>query len=584
MADDSFSSNQGGALSVGQELGRYRVVRFLGSGGMAEVYEARHVDLGKRCALKTLRGEHASNPDVRARFLREGQAASRISHPNVVDVYDVASDGRLTYLVMEFLEGEDMAAYLKRHAPLSEQDTADLLVPIAAALSAAHHRGIVHRDIKPENVFLRRGKSGEVTPKVVDFGISKLVDTTTAHALTQTSAMLGTPQYMSPEQAKATKNVGFATDQYSLGVIAYEALTGKRPFTGDTIYILLHSIVSGEFVEPRKLVSVSPEFEEIVLRAMHGSPERRFPSMDAFGAALLPFASERIRLTFGGEFGGDEAHASTITAGTSPVAAVSSGPTGTAAGPGPALLDGGSSPSAQPGGTKLANPGGVTEAMDGAPVRTVASTVEGVGTSTLGQANGAIDAPARKPGGNAALWAGLALVVVLGGGAIIAFGRSGGDSTAAGAAVESADGARAAGAEPSSEAAEVSAKAESENAPPPASQATTADKPTSKTSATQGAAAQAATIGSNVEGAHVFVEGEDRGPVPVQLQIPDGQASLDFEVRAKGYQTAKHTLTEEDGNELTISLEKTPRRTSPPRPASTSRPATRPSLPELAPR
>src|SRR5262252_4179961 len=169
----SISLATGSESLAGSVVGRYLLVRLVGEGGMGAVYEATHQELGKRVAIKTLHQRHAASPERRSRFLREGRAASRIRHPNVADVYDVGIEGAHPYLVMEFLEGEELARLIAREAPLSVQRTADLLVPVVGAVAAAHDLGVVHRDLKPANIFLS-AERGAVRPKVVDFGISKV--------------------------------------------------------------------------------------------------------------------------------------------------------------------------------------------------------------------------------------------------------------------------------------------------------------------------------------------------------------------------------------------------------------------------
>src|SRR6478609_1424523 len=159
---------------VGTVLGRYLLTRLVGEGGMAAVYEATDRDLGRRVAIKTLHERRALSPDLRMRFLREGQTASKIRHPHVAAIYDVGRGSR-PYLVMEYLEGEDLARCLSRQGLLSVEQTADLLLPVVAAVAAAHDLGVVHRDLKPDNIFLSV-EQGSIKPKVLDFGISKIAD------------------------------------------------------------------------------------------------------------------------------------------------------------------------------------------------------------------------------------------------------------------------------------------------------------------------------------------------------------------------------------------------------------------------
>jgi eukaryotic-like serine/threonine-protein kinase len=291
---------------VGTVLGRHVLVRLLGEGGMGAVYQARHQDLGRPAALKVLHERYARSADVRLRFVREGQAAARVRHPNVVDVYDVGVEGNEPYLVMELLEGEDLSQTLAREGALSVARTADLLLPVVAAVAAAHDIGVVHRDLKPENIFLSDERGG-VRPKVLDFGISKLMDPGDAQPLTGTGAFLGTPQYMSPEQAQGAKYIDHRSDQYSLGVILYQCATGRRPIEEPSIYTLIQRIVRGEFPPPRQLSPELPAaFEAVILRAMARDPSERFVSVRALGRALLEFASARGRVLYADELSLDE--------------------------------------------------------------------------------------------------------------------------------------------------------------------------------------------------------------------------------------------------------------------------------------
>jgi serine/threonine protein kinase len=179
-------------LQTGQVLGRYQIVRLIGQGGMGAVYEAVHVVLKKRFAIKTLLPSLAEVPGARARFLREGEAASRISHPNVVTVSDVGSEGDMPYMVMEFLEGQPLSDLLAARGHLPVREAVDILLPVASAVSTGHDMGVIHRDLKPANVFLARGGwGGGVVPKVLDFGVSKMSGGEGA-ALTGTLAVLGT--------------------------------------------------------------------------------------------------------------------------------------------------------------------------------------------------------------------------------------------------------------------------------------------------------------------------------------------------------------------------------------------------------
>ena len=288
-----------GDLAPGTAVGQYTVRRRIGAGGMAEVYEALHSGLNKRVAIKTLRREYADNPTLVARFLREAQVASSFRHPHIVDVTDVGIIDDLPCLVMEYLEGETLHALLKRRTSLPLAELVDLPLPVIAAVRVAHEHGVVHRDLKPANIFLTTAWTGGAHPKVLDFGISKLVAEPEPSALTTDSTFLGSPHYVSPEQARGERVLDGRADQYSIGVILYEAACGVRPFAhrAQTFMALMYAIAQGDYAPPRAhRPELPPEFEAIVLQAMQRDAAQRFPSLGEFGRALLPFASERTRL------------------------------------------------------------------------------------------------------------------------------------------------------------------------------------------------------------------------------------------------------------------------------------------------
>jgi serine/threonine protein kinase len=265
------------AISPGRELGRYHIVRLIGRGGMGAVYEALHRDLKKRVAIKTLHPAVAAKPAARARFLREGEAASRIRHPNIVDVTDVATEDGIPYLVMELLEGEDLAARLARSPGPSFSESADIMLPVFAAISVAHDEGVIHRDLKPANIFLTRTRRGGFEPKVLDFGISKLRSRSGGDtlALTGSDASMGTPYYIAPEQVRSAAGVDARSDQYALGAILYECVTGQRAHRGENIYEVIRSVGEGSFPPPAAIrADIPSELEAAILRAMQLEPAR----------------------------------------------------------------------------------------------------------------------------------------------------------------------------------------------------------------------------------------------------------------------------------------------------------------------
>ncbi len=281
-------------MSPGDKLGRFEIEKLIGRGGMGAVYQARDTKLERRVAVKTLSPAVDQSADALVRFEREAQAVSGISHPNVVEIFDFGFDHHRPYIVMELLQGQDLASLLAK-GPLAPARAIEILLGVCAGVQAAHDRQIVHRDLKPHNIMLTRTPLGEV-PKVLDFGVSKRPD---AQPLTATSGIVGTTAYMSPEQASGGHLLGPPSDQYALGVVLYECVTGRLPYAVDNIYLLLRAVVEGSFVRPSQLrPDLPPRLETIILKMMGRAPADRFADLRAVGKELLPFASERVQMAW----------------------------------------------------------------------------------------------------------------------------------------------------------------------------------------------------------------------------------------------------------------------------------------------
>ncbi|MFO0601856.1 MAG: serine/threonine-protein kinase [Polyangiales bacterium] len=272
---------------------RFRIVCRLAAGGVGNVYEAVHVWTGRRVALKMLQPERAENVTLIRRFQIEAEAATRVAHPNVVEVIDMGRDQKTgaLYLVQEFLEGADLFTEMTSRERYRPDEVLAVMGPVMRALQAAHARGVLHRDLKPENIFLARGPDGAVTPKVIDFGLARLL--TGATRVTEMGVVQGTPAYMSPEQVKGAADVDARSDVWSAGVIWYELLTGRQPFDSPQVRALFDSIVR---LDPPRLTHLAPSVPAAVERAVHRAlekdRERRFASMgeflDALTAACAP--------------------------------------------------------------------------------------------------------------------------------------------------------------------------------------------------------------------------------------------------------------------------------------------------------
>ncbi len=284
-------------LALGSSFARYVVSHCIGRGGMGVVYEARHAVLNKRVALKTLHGAPARDGALRERFLCEAELAARVRHPHVVDIYDAGVEDGVPFLVMELLEGEDLAQHLAREGRLLACETVDIVVPVIAGLAELHRLGIAHRDVKPENIFLAYDPHGNVIVKLVDFGISKNFGApeVAPHERTRTK-LEGTPHYMAPEQLRGEIALDPRSDQYALGVVLYQCLSGALPCDGSSLLELAYRVCSGEHTPLTSLRPDLPgELLALVTRAMSVAIEARFSGIEELGEALLPFASPELR-------------------------------------------------------------------------------------------------------------------------------------------------------------------------------------------------------------------------------------------------------------------------------------------------
>jgi eukaryotic-like serine/threonine-protein kinase len=284
-------------LKEGQILeGKYRLGRLLGRGGMGSVFLGEHTKIKRAVAIKVLHDEKADSENTR-RFEREAEAAGRIGSDHIVEVLDFGTtpDGD-RFMVMEYLDGETLKERLKRVRRLDPADAVPIIVQVLEGLSAAHAAEIIHRDLKPDNVFIAKSKAGRPDfVKIVDFGISKFNALTgEAGMMTQTGAIMGTPYYMSPEQARATNEVDARSDLYSVGVVLYEVITGAVPFAATTLTELMFKIVFEDPPLPQTVVpSLDDDFAAIVVRSMSRDPGRRFQSAQEMQAALASWNASR---------------------------------------------------------------------------------------------------------------------------------------------------------------------------------------------------------------------------------------------------------------------------------------------------
>ncbi len=270
---------------------RYKIIRRVGGGGMGSVFEAEHLVLSKRVALKVLRSEFLSDPEAMSRFHQEARACAGLSHANLVDVFDCGvTPQEEPFLVMDYLNGRSLLDFLKQRGALPLNELLDIFLPIIDGLAYAHSQGVVHRDLKPSNIVLTEAHDAQTVPVIVDFGVAKVEELGgQMQMLTQTGQLLGSPAYMSPEQCKG-QAIDQRTDIYSLGCLLYESATGKQAFVGHTMMATLEKQITEMPKSPQDIASVPPRLSGMIMRCLEKQPEARFQS-----CSDLKLELERLR-------------------------------------------------------------------------------------------------------------------------------------------------------------------------------------------------------------------------------------------------------------------------------------------------
>ena len=292
-------SNSDPPIPQGLVAGKFRLTRLLGRGGMGSVWEGTHTSLGSRVAVKFIDAEYADSPEARSRFENEARAAARLRSKHVVEVYDhgVSDDGR-PFIVMEFLEGEPLDKRLDRAGRLPAKETAHIVMQVCRGLAKAHAANIVHRDLKPENVFLVWDEEeGTDVAKVVDFGIAKFNEPAmAASSATRTGSVLGTPHYMSPEQARGLRSVDYRSDLWSVAVIAYRCIVGQLPFDGEAVGDLLVKLCTAPIPMPSQFApDIPPGFDAWLHKALDRDPAQRFANAAQLAESLAAVCGLSLR-------------------------------------------------------------------------------------------------------------------------------------------------------------------------------------------------------------------------------------------------------------------------------------------------
>src|SRR5262245_8030077 len=263
-----------------QRLGKYQIVGKIGQGAMGEVYKAHDPILNRDVAIKTMSAAIGTDEDLRKRFHREAQSAARLSHPNIITIYDFGEDQGKVYMAMELLEGNDLKDLIGRHQPMTIEQKLGLMEQICDGLAFAHAKDVVHRDLKPANIHIQRG--GQI--KIMDFGLAKL----SSSDMTRAGMIMGTPNYMSPEQVRGEKATA-RSDVFSLGAVFYELLTNRKPFEADSLHAVLFQVMQNE---PEALANLIPDIplalQHVVERAMYKDPNTRFRDAGEMREALRP--------------------------------------------------------------------------------------------------------------------------------------------------------------------------------------------------------------------------------------------------------------------------------------------------------
>jgi serine/threonine-protein kinase len=292
--DTGGASGSGRVGLVGKTLGRYRISAELGRGGMATVYRAFDPQLARDVAIKVMHGAFAGRGDIERRFQREAQAVAALKHESIVDVFDFApgGDGEPAYIVSELVEGPTLRQLLERSGgKLVPEIAVPIAARVASALAAAHARGIVHRDVKPDNVMIDLGKKPGARVLLTDFGIARMIEDDT---MTATGSILGSPSYMSPEQARSG-TIGPGSDVFSLGSTLYQMVVGRTPFQGKDPLTVIAALVSGEFLRPGQVdARVGPELEAVILRCLKRQPIERYADGNALATALRELAAAML--------------------------------------------------------------------------------------------------------------------------------------------------------------------------------------------------------------------------------------------------------------------------------------------------
>lgn len=291
---------------IGTTVGNYEVKELLGEGAMGQVYLGEHPQIGRKVAIKVLIGSLSANPEMADRFLSEAKAVNKISHPNIIQVFDFGKlpDGRL-YLTMEYLEGDDLAGFMLGQGKMSLELTGKILKQVSSALDAAHSVGIVHRDLKPDNIFIQSTEDDSISVKILDFGVAKLLEPDFgAKHKTATGLIMGTPSYMCPEQAAGDVNsISARSDIYALGIIVYQMLSERLPIEADIVPKVLVKHIAEP---PTPIFEYLPEFPafvwQVIEKTLAKDPDDRFQSAGdfykAYEAALSNLSEAVTNQTF----------------------------------------------------------------------------------------------------------------------------------------------------------------------------------------------------------------------------------------------------------------------------------------------